>query len=59
MTEQLVPPVEALVAIPIAPRMEALKSAHNREVFLKVSREVGIPAESFVAPNMCTEKAWL
>jgi hypothetical protein len=49
MTDQLVPPVEPLLAIPITARMEAVERAHDGEVFFEMPREVGIAAESLVA----------
>jgi hypothetical protein len=57
VAEQLVPPVEPLVAIPITAWIEALKSMHDRKMFLEMTCEVGVSAEGLVALRMRTEEA--
>ena len=57
MTNQLVPPVEPLVTIPITARIEALEGACDREVFLEMAREVGVAAESLIAGMVGTEES--
>lgn len=56
MTNQLVPPVESLFAIPITARMEAMEGAHDREVLLEMASEVGVPPESLAAAVVGAEE---
>jgi len=56
MTNQLVPPIESLFAIPVTARMEAMEGAHDREVLLEMTGEVGVPAESLITVVVGTTK---
>ena len=57
MTNQLVPPVEPLVTIPITAWIEALKGARDGKVFPEMTCKVGVPAESFVARIICAKES--
>ena len=58
MTNQLVPPVEPLVTIPITARMEALKSVHDGKMFFEMTREVSVSAERFLASIIGASETW-
>ncbi len=56
MTDQLVPPTEPLIAVPVTAHMEAMKWTYAGEVLSEMTREVGVTAEILIAGMIGAEE---